>query len=244
MAKITNASFGNISGKVGDFVFRQRNGKTIIASRPQIFLPDQSSAAKARRKRFGLSAKFSSCLAQNPFLKELWLNSEPKGSGTGKGNAFTKISKHIYPNIMPDDIAEEINITPSFPGFELSLNKTSVSFDSISAEINPVPDSEQQSWQCYKKASQIHTGAFLFLSDKIDERKDDYKFYNLLTETLPFNPSVKTKISIPVYGILSALMEIYAKYRLFLVFFALDDSGNLVAFSNTIDTTHRNPKYL
>jgi hypothetical protein len=244
MGKITNATFGKISGKVGDFVIRNRNGKTIIASRPFNFRASNDPASVARRKRFGLSAKFSSCLAQNPFLKELWLNSVPKGTGKGKGTAFTKISKHIYPNIMHDDIAQDTIITPSFPGFELSLINISVSLDSISAEINPVPESEQQSWGCYKKASQIHTGAFLFLSDKIDERKEDYKFYSLLTETLPFNPSVKTEISIPVYGNLSASMEIYTKYRLFLVFFALDDSGNLVDFSNTIDTTHTNPKYL
>lgn len=240
MAKIINASFSNISGKLGDFVIRNRNGKSFIASRPINFRASNDPASVERRKRFALSAKFSSCLAQNPFFKELWLNSEPKGKGT----AFNKISKHIYPNVSHDDIYQEISITPSFPGFELSLNKISVSSDSISAEINPVPDSEQQSWGCFKKASQIHIGAFLFLSDKIDERYDDYKFYSLLTETLPFNPSVKTEISIPVYGSLSASMEMYAKYRLFLVFFALDDSGNLVDFSNTISTKHRNPKFL
>ncbi len=240
MAKITNATFGKISGKVGDFVIRQSNGKTIIASRPFNFRASKDPASVARRNRFGLSAKFSSCLAQNPFLKELWNNAEPNG----KGSAFTKISKHIYPNVTHDDISQEISVTPSFPGFEISLNNTSVSLDSVSSEIIPVNESEQQSWECYKKATQIHTGAFLFLSDKIDDRKEDYKFYSLLTETIPFNPSVKTEISIPVYGSLSVAMEMYATYRLFLVFFALDDSGILLDFSNTINSTHKHQKYL
>lgn len=239
MGKIIN-QIGNINGKVGDFVVRNRNGKTFIASRPFNFKPGNDPASVERRKRFGLSAKFSSCLAQNPFLKELWNNSEPKGKGT----AFNKISKHIYPNISHEDIYQEILITPSFADFEVSLNKTSVSSVSISAEISPVPESEQEYCPCYKKATRIQTGAFLFLTDKIDERKEDYRFYSLQSDTLPFNPSVKTEISIPIEGNYSTSMDFYAKYRLFLVFFALDDHGNLVGFSNTISSVHRHPKFL
>ena len=63
---------GKISGKLGDVVFRNYNGKTIICSRPGPQKKSTDPNVIARRNRFKLAVKLSGELGRIPVMKCIW----------------------------------------------------------------------------------------------------------------------------------------------------------------------------
>lgn len=106
MATIIN-SIGKISGKVGDFVYRQRNGKTIICSKPEYRKSDNPSVI-ARQKRFGLCCKVSKHINKINDLRPFWLKEQ-----TGYGSCFNAIQKRLYPFVGDDYKIDVIHLSPN-----------------------------------------------------------------------------------------------------------------------------------
>jgi len=92
---------GELSGTLGNYVYRRRNGKVIVCARPKRRTP-LSEEAKQRNNLFGLITKISSAIYKNPYLKKLW----PKQGGF---NQLVKVnykgtdpySQNYYPVILP-----------------------------------------------------------------------------------------------------------------------------------------------
>ncbi len=59
MAQLTKAVLGRVSGRLGDTVFRQRNGKNILGTRPSHYAPPDDQGSIDRRARFKFSAKLA-----------------------------------------------------------------------------------------------------------------------------------------------------------------------------------------
>jgi hypothetical protein len=121
MAKLTNQVIGRLSGKVGNIVFRQRNGKNFASSRPSSFYPGFDEASISRRDRFGMACKFSSRVYAQPYLKKIWKNYLP--SGKVPYNYITKIN---YKYAEPGNLTDLAVIVPD-SGFDISINSSSLS---------------------------------------------------------------------------------------------------------------------
>lgn len=233
---ILNSTFGNIRGKVGGYIFKQINGKTIISARPNNVKIDLSPASVNRRNKFKMSSMFSSCLAKNPLLKKLWLDSENSGSRS----AFQIISKHIYPYVSHNDISSNPRIAPGFAGLMFETDNISVKKDSLSVNINPVPESQQKYHPALELASHIKMAAFIKASDPFDNCLEPFRFFNLESEIVQYNPDNNTNISISYNDSFQIYLDDYFEHRFFIIFFALDFTGNLLSFSNTFDFVHKN----
>jgi hypothetical protein len=66
-----HSAIGEISGTLGNFVYRRRNGKVIVSARPVRRAPI-SEGEKARHRIFGTITKVSSAINGNSILKMLW----------------------------------------------------------------------------------------------------------------------------------------------------------------------------
>src|ERR1044071_7816303 len=84
MAKIKlNPLFGEITGKVGNVVFKKTaNGDTIIAKCPDMSRVEWSEAQKAQRERFKLANAYAKAALADPELRAIYEKlAEEKGNG-------------------------------------------------------------------------------------------------------------------------------------------------------------------
>ncbi|MBB6328857.1 hypothetical protein FHS59_004516 [Algoriphagus iocasae] len=96
MGKVTDGLLGGISGKVGNLVFYQVNGETLIRTKPGAGSVSSSSLQTYHQKAFALAQEFLS-----PLKKELAIGFGAFKRGTKRGIDRAKsllLKNAIYPN--------------------------------------------------------------------------------------------------------------------------------------------------
>ena len=72
MGSLKNTVLGNVTGKVGDFVFRVRGKKSYLYASPKKVKVSQKQEAKEARSKFNPLSQFSSFINSIPELKYFW----------------------------------------------------------------------------------------------------------------------------------------------------------------------------
>ena len=139
MAKVNQSVIGKLSGKLGDLVFRQINGKTFVSTRPKNYKPTKSKKAISNRNSFSQINLFASTINKNETLKQIWQTAKIDAL-----SAYTKITKTNLKLSLNDGINIKNIIVPKsklFTYIIISLNKSDLkiscyknSFDKI---VNP-----------------------------------------------------------------------------------------------------------
>lgn len=83
---INNIATQGLSGQVGEFVFRQRFGKTFVMRKPR-YSGKESPAQAGNRSRFKEAARYAKAAISNPELK-LFYRSKAKPGQSGYNIAF------------------------------------------------------------------------------------------------------------------------------------------------------------
>ncbi|WP_276374402.1 hypothetical protein [Chryseolinea sp. H1M3-3] len=86
MAEATSTLHKNIRGAVGDLIFRNYNGKTIVSARPVYKNETNTEARRQARARFSDAALFASHAMQNPKQKAYY---QQKARQLKLPNAYT-----------------------------------------------------------------------------------------------------------------------------------------------------------
>ncbi|MFZ1289762.1 MAG: hypothetical protein WAR79_06715 [Melioribacteraceae bacterium] len=107
---------GKLSGKLGNLVFRQINGKTYVSNRPEKYNSTQSFKAANVRNGFKQINLFASSINKDPILKSIWGKSQIDAR-----NSYTKILKANL-EISPRHGINESNII--VPNNNLILQNT------------------------------------------------------------------------------------------------------------------------
>ena len=68
MAELDKSVIGKLRGRIGDVVFRQRNGKVFVSQRPKSFMPGTDEKSVERRSKFAFCAKLSKAIYSIPEL--------------------------------------------------------------------------------------------------------------------------------------------------------------------------------
>ena len=89
MASLNNSVLGEVSGKLGNKVFRKMYGKTVVSERPLHYKAAKTPAARKVRKSFGMSVKLAKTLIADPTLNEIWTAANIEGV-----NSNQRIIKH------------------------------------------------------------------------------------------------------------------------------------------------------
>ncbi len=129
MAEINKALLGEVSGKIGDLVFRKMNGKRFVSVRPKKYKPTKSIKLKKARSKFGTVVKFAVTTNSVPELKEVWKLSREKGS-----NSYHKIIKANSRLFNTETLTPYNKITPA--GLELKLESASIKSNKLDVTIS------------------------------------------------------------------------------------------------------------
>jgi hypothetical protein len=125
MGKLYKPVLGRASGKVGDLVFRNVNGKVFITSHIGSNKISKSPACVNNRFRFAAAVKFAKAVNKLPGLKSVWTKSRIKG-----GNGYSKIISKNIKSVSNNLITTSNVITPS--GFSLTIKDVSLSKTKVS----------------------------------------------------------------------------------------------------------------
>ena len=111
MGRLKNIVLGNVTGKVGNVVFRTKGKKSYVYAKPQKVKVSQKPEAKKARSKFTPLSNFASFINSIPELKYFWTKSDIKASST-----YHKISKENYPAFLFNRPTVNNKITPGYEG--------------------------------------------------------------------------------------------------------------------------------
>ncbi len=72
MAKLNNNHFGNLSGQIGNLIYRTINGITYVSTKPEKVKISYSAKAVAGRRKFGLVALLSGAMNRVFLINAIW----------------------------------------------------------------------------------------------------------------------------------------------------------------------------
>ena len=130
MAKLNKKIVGNLSGKVGDVVFRNINGKTFAIPFKGSNKISNSPACVNNRKRFASAIAFSKLVNSFSDLNKIWRTSSLTGY-TGF-NKIMKINLPLFLNNLPT-----VHNVISPPGFNIKIDNFSFSPQLLSVDFTP-----------------------------------------------------------------------------------------------------------
>ncbi len=129
MALVNNAILGEVSGKMGNKVFRRMNGKTFVSERPQNYKPAKTPEARKVRSSFGMSVLLAKKLITESELKEIWSAARIEGS-----NSYHRIIIHNSKQIYDGSLTARSKITPD--GLFLSIDSAALENEVLHLVLN------------------------------------------------------------------------------------------------------------
>lgn len=107
MAKLDEQLLGKVSGKLGNLVYRNINGKTFISVRPPKYNVTNTKESRKVKKGFKNLIAFASFVNKIPELKKVWSKREVKGV-----RAYNKIFSHNSSFVKAEFIDTFFKIIP------------------------------------------------------------------------------------------------------------------------------------
>ena len=136
MARVNKAVLGFISGKLGDVVFREMNGKKFVSVSAKKYKISQSAEAKEGRANFAAAVKLAKTVNSIAALKEIWTSAKTDGT-----NSYHKIIKSNAKRVTGGNLTTANKITPdglplTLSSAEIQNNKLELSFSFPSDEVS------------------------------------------------------------------------------------------------------------
>lgn len=224
MATLKKSVLGKVSGAVGDILFRMKDGKNYVGTRPISFMPGTDNKSISRRNRFRIACKFSKHINRIFTLKALWNRYTP--DTMLPYNGMIKVN---YYNVTPDDVSNSASLVPEIgfeiPGFTVTKSSTQIIVELLPIGTGTNIDTVQE--------TQFLLTGVLYLKDRKDE---NFKLYEFLDITFPVavlnlvNPITFTH-SMSDYE--KQLFERYNIQKGFFALLSLNPDDEPVHFSNT-----------
>lgn len=230
MATLINP-IGKFKGRLGDFIFSQRNGKTVISSRPQFRKASFSQRSVQTRKKFSIASQFSKCVNSIPALKALWKNEYPDV----KGNSYNIILKHFLNFVENNDIAEHTNIFPDFGGLVVSVSDISL-FNNTLTVITEVIGQKSLDINLQVKPVYIQFVGIIECTNPIEPHySKEHFFIPLNLNSIDFVIGENYNFNIYLVGHEADILNQYESFRIFGGFVFYDKSKNICANSTCFD---------
>lgn len=183
MAHINRKILGSIKGRIGDVVFRERNGKVIVFSRPKKYKKTKSQKLKNERKKFATVVMLANIIKNSTDLYSIWKNSNLPGS-----NAYQKIIKNNLK--LTNNVDLSINNILLPPGIDIQLNllntersnnniteiKLELEFENAHKSLFESATIYSLFYKIDNSPAQTNLERFHFNESKINQNKEDNKY--------------------------------------------------------------------
>ena len=119
MAIIRKGALGDVSGRIGDTVYRVRNHKNIGCKRPTSQKISQTEDSVKNRSKFATVIHFTKLINSTPELSTCWKSAKIEGT-----SGFQRIIKHNSKIVSGSGLTSKNIIIP--PGFKIYINSMSL----------------------------------------------------------------------------------------------------------------------
>lgn len=205
MPRVKSNLFNYISGKSGNVVFRQMNGKTFYSVRPDSYNISQSAKAKATRSNFSLAVKFARKINEQAILKQVWNKAKTKGT-----TSYHRIIKYNAGFIRDNKLSVSNCITPE--GEPFPITNYIISDDEIILEFD-ITTLDNSSF-CKYSFSII---TIVSLYDRKKKSIEDNFLINFIEEYKKINTGSEDKLTI---SLPKDIRNILPKYKNCIVYLA------------------------
>ena len=213
MAVHKDSMFGEISGKIGNEVYRKRYGKTYVSKTPSGFKASQLPHEIDKRNIQTVNGKFASVINSSRLLKSIWYKEKAPCV-----NGYNKINKVNYHLCAPDHPTEKAQITPG--GFKLEVDDINIKPDKIEITLRPI--------KLQKDETQVAYIMILSLWNPRGKRTAPFEFL------IPDDYTAEgTRLTFRLNKSESALAKKYKNKTVFLAAVILDNSYNVRRWSET-----------
>lgn len=212
----------NLSGKVGDKVYRMINGKCYVANAPTHYTMPQTPEAILRREKFLLCRKICSAIDKLFYSKMLWRIVVPK-----KANRLGYMMKSIYPIIVKYNI-DLLGIVPH-PDLITNCLECSYANERIKLKFAPFDDDDNKI--LLNSDTAVAVEGVLYLCDAGSQRKDKFNLIPLISadKLLVLNQEIELEFNLT--GLQLEALNLYPERKLYVV---LIIKNTLNEHSNTI----------
>ena len=228
MADLRKKVLGTVSGSVGDILFRVRNGKNYLGTKPLSFMPGTDENSIQRRKRFAMATRLAKPINSIYPLKSLWKQAAPSPL-----SSFNMIVRTNYNSVQSDAISDTVNVVPDigfsirFSSIAIDENHFRISIDAITSGsgINPAVELNFQ------------LAGILHLSNPLDPTQEGHRFLQLLSDEQTVVLNTELNFEIVFQDKLSQLVAMYQDRKVFLTLLTLNVDNQVVNYSNTFFNT-------
>lgn len=225
MAEIKKKYFGEIKGKFGDAVFRQRGDKNFISQKAKYTKPD-TEEFRNRTDTFKLSGKLASSINSNKYLKSIWQNKFGKNSAVYPNlisvnySAFSGFEVIGNPALVPDN------------GIGVKVDTVAIDDDDLTMKLKPLTASSTIDTEIEKKIFSI---VFLFVSDPINTASAPVQILSLNSAKQLFNLDDPITFVNPISTADNDIIKGYSNLSLYCTVITLDDRDNIVNYAKTFN---------
>jgi hypothetical protein len=203
MAVIKKNILGQLSGRVGDFIYRVRNGKVVAYRRPVKQRVSRSREAVAARNYFSANVKFAAFINSFPVLKNIWIDAKVPGS-----THYQKMIKSNSTAAKQQGISVKNMIVP--PGIKFKVNGLSLTNSGISFSIS-LNSSELK--KIFSQQSIMHI--IFYFHSPVKKTVPAYSFSSIVEEMPACNES-NLNVSLPLNDEIRKYMKWYKKAVVFI----------------------------
>lgn len=224
MGVLKKSVLGKPSGVVGDILFRYKDGKTIIGTRPVSYMPGMDVNSVNRRNRFGITAKFSQAVNSLPSFKNLWDNVTPNNISPYNG-----IFKASYPYVTPTDVTDLAKLVPQLFGFGVTTTDVTVDETEVSVSIDPIGTNAEIDTDVEKF---IQLGTVIKCTDGTIDTLPNIVFLPLKSANVVLNLANPLTFTITLSDQDSDLYSMFDTHLSYLALVTLDENGKAVHYSS------------
>lgn len=221
MAIVRKNVIGTISGRVGDYVYRMRNGKLVKYRRPVNQKVSRSSAAESARSGFSLIVKFASCINSFPHLKEIWKQAKVPGT-----SHYQKMIKHNSLNVKQPSISVKNVIIP--PGIPINIEELVLTPLAISFIVK----ADSSKLKKLLSVPRLFHLIFYFYSPKV-KNKPAYNFGGMTVQNDQKNQRGTNEFNLNLSAEIASSLKSYKNVLIFISLSMLNPSNAKVYWSST-----------
>ncbi|MBK9097333.1 MAG: hypothetical protein IPM14_04260 [bacterium] len=224
MANLRKKVLGTVSGAVGDVLFRTKNGKNYVGTKPLSFIPGKDEKSIARRKRFAMATRLARPINSIYNLKSLWKSVTPADL-----SPYNQIVKANYTSVQSDLVSNQVKLVPDI-GFSMQTNSIELDENRLRVTINGVTANSgiDTTVELYFQLVGV-----IYLSNPISEESADHLFFRLIFDEQPLVLDTGLDFALDFFDQTSQLISQYQNRKVFLTLLTLDADRNSVNYSNT-----------
>jgi len=224
MAEIKNKLFGELSGKFGDIVYRQRNGKNYISRRPKTYSTPQNESFVERSNKFKMSSRIAAVINSVDALKNIWENVKPPNISVYN----YLISKNYNASGVNSLLGNMIIVPNSEVGVRLASSE--IQADKLIIALEPLTESARIDPTIEKKIQII---LVLFMDEPINTNLPSFNISSMISVQKDFDLTTSISFEVMIPTSVSEKMNQYQNKNAFATVVTFDENNTLIKHSDS-----------